>query len=133
MANDQPRTNKQRILQAILDMTEHAQPASRQRVIEETGIKAAIVDETIKVLRNDGLIRVVANGYYEYIDQAIDRPVSTTSLPHGRMKLEIGDDVVADLTPREALALAKQLSGLLLAFGAYSWGLSLAAERHTPT
>jgi len=41
--------------------------------------------------------------------------VSTTALPMGRLRIEIGDDMT-DLTPREALALAKQMAGVILAF-----------------
>jgi len=115
------RANKQIVLQAVTSLTEHNQAASRHRVIEISGLAMPIVDATLKELRAEGLIRAVANGYYEPIDQTVDRPVSTTSLPHGRLKLEIGDDVVTNLTPREALALSKQLAGLLFAFGAMSW------------
>ncbi len=128
MTDLKPRTSRQIVLQAILDLAEHSQPASRQRVQEITGLSYASVDATLNNLKTDGLIRTVANGYYEPIDQTIDRSVSTTSLPHGRLKLEIGDDVVTNLTPREALALAKQMAGLLFAFGAFSWALMPQAQ-----
>ena len=112
------RTTRQIVLQAIITLTEHNQAASRQRIQEVAGLTYDTVDMALKRLREEGLIRVVASGYYEPIDQTVDRAISTTSLPHGRLKLEIGDDVVTNLTPREALALAKQLAGLLFAFGA---------------
>lgn len=128
MTDPKPRTSRQIVLQSILDLAEHSQPASRQRLQEITGLSSATVDATLNNLRTDGLIRTVANGYYEPIDQTLDRSVSTTSLPHGRLKVEIGDDVIADLTPREALALAKQLAGLLFAFGAFSWALMPPAQ-----
>lgn len=128
MTDTKPRTSRQIVLQAILDLAEHSQPASRQRVQEITGLTHDAVDMALKRLRDEGLIRSVANGYYEPIDQSIDRSVSTTSLPHGRLKVEIGDDVIADLTPREALALAKQMAGLLFAFGAFSWALMPPAQ-----
>ncbi len=115
------RTNKQIVLQAVITLAEHNQPASRQRIVELAGLPVAIVDATLKELKIDGAVRSLAAGYYEYVEQTIDRTVSTTSLPHGRLKVEIGDDVVTNLTPREALALAKQLAGLLFAFGAMSW------------
>ncbi|MFC7410882.1 hypothetical protein [Hydrogenophaga atypica] len=128
MTDPKPRTSRQIVLQSILDLAEHSQPASRQRLLEITGLTYGAVDVALKDLRTEGLIRCVANGYYEPIDQDIDRSVSTTSLPHGRLKVEIGDDVIADLTPREALALAKQLAGLLFAFGAFSWALMPPAQ-----
>lgn len=113
------RTTRQIVMQAIITLTEHNQAASRQRIQELAGgLSYAAVDMMLKRLKDEGQIRVVASGYYEPIDQTVDRLISTTSLPHGRLKLEIGDDVVTNLTPREALALAKQLAGLLFAFGA---------------
>jgi hypothetical protein len=115
------RTNKQIVLQAVITLAEHNQPASRQRIIELSGLPVGIVDATLKELKIDGAVRSLAAGYYEYVDQTIDRNVSTTSLPHGRMKIEIGDDIITNLTPREALSLAKQLAGLLFAFGVASW------------
>lgn len=47
-----------------------------------------------------------------------DRAISVTALPRGQLKVEVGDDVCEALTPREALALAKLLAGVVLAFGA---------------
>jgi DeoR/GlpR family transcriptional regulator of sugar metabolism len=117
-ASQKKRTARQIVLQAVIDLNEHNQPASRQRLVEITSLRPSTVDDQLHILKSDGLVRGVANGYYEYVDQTLDRAVSTTSLPHGRLKLEIGDDVVTNLTPREALALAKQLAGLLFAFGA---------------
>lgn len=112
------RTTRQIVMQAVITLTEHNQAASRQRIQEMAGLTYDAVDMALKRLKDEGQIRVVASGYYEPIDQTVDRLISTTSLPHGRLKLEIGDDVVTNLTPREALALAKQLAGLLFAFGA---------------
>ncbi len=111
------RTNRQAILQCIVDLTDHNQAAARSRIIELTGLKGSIVDDHIDRLKNDNLIRTLYPGVYEPVDQTPDRAVSVTSLNHGRLKLEIGDDVVTDLTPREALALGKLLAGNLLAFG----------------
>lgn len=118
-----PARPRDLILQAVIDLNEHNQLCSRKRIAEVTGLKMTIVDDHIDRLRDQGRIRLAGHSHYEPLDLTPDRPVSTTSMPHGRMKLEIGDDVIADLTPREALALAKQLAGLLLAFGAYSWAL----------
>ncbi|MDP3521414.1 MAG: hypothetical protein Q8S02_12415 [Hydrogenophaga sp.] len=123
MTDERKPRPRDAILQAIIDLNEHCQLTSRKRIAEVTGLKMTIVDDTLTRLRETGVVRLAGHAHYEAVDQTPDRPVSTTSLPHGRMKLEIGDDVIADLTPREALALAKQLAGLLLAFGAYSWAL----------
>jgi len=111
------RTTRETILQIIVDLCEHNLVASRIRIAEMSGLPMTIVDEHIKNLKTDGLIRALYAGCYEPVDQTLDRPVSTTTLSRGRMKLEIGDDVITNLTPREAFALAKQLAGLLVVFG----------------
>jgi len=103
------------VLRAITDLFEHSQYAYRQRIQEVTHLTLTQVDEAVKGLRDKQLIRLTTPGYFEPVDQTIDRMVSTTSLPMGRLKMEIGDEVLT-LTPREAFALAKQLAGILLAF-----------------
>lgn len=109
------RKNREIVLQCITDLCEHNQGASRIRIIAITGLKPATVDEQVERLKDDGLIRALYAGVYEPIDTLEDRAISTTALPRGRMKLEVGD-VVLDLTPRECLAIAKQFAGTLLAF-----------------
>jgi hypothetical protein len=118
----QPRP-RDLILQAVIDLNEHSQLCSRKRIAEVTGLKMTIVDDHLDRLRSQGQIRLAGHSHYEPMDLTPDRPVSTTSLPLGRLKIEVGDDLIADLTPREALALAKQLAGLLIAFGSHSWAL----------
>ena len=122
---DEPKQPRPRdlILQAVIDLNEHSQYCSRKRIAEVTGLKMTIVDDHLDRLRNQGHIRLAGHSHYEPMDLTPDRPVSTTSLPLGRLKIEVGDDLIADLTPREALALAKQLAGLLIAFGSHSWAL----------
>lgn len=109
------RKNKEIVFQMIVDLCEHNQGASRARIVELTHMKMTTVDEQVKRLKEDGRIRALFNGLFEPIDTTEDRAVSTTSMARGRMKVEIGDEVLT-LTPREALALAKQMAGVLLAF-----------------
>lgn len=109
------RKNKEIVFQVIADLCEHNQGASRARIVELTHLKMTTVDEQVKRLKEDGRIRALFNGVFEPIDTTEDRPVSGTSMPRGRMKLEVGD-VVLDLTPREWLAIAKLSAGTLLAF-----------------
>lgn len=111
------RTNRAIVLQAIVDLCEHNQAASRARIADITGMKLSTLDERIFDLKAAGLIRSPAMGIFEPIDQSPDRPVSTTSMPFGKTKIEVGDEILT-LTPREAFALAKALGGHLLAFSA---------------
>ena len=111
---DQPK-NRDIVLQCIIDVCAHNGYASRAKIFELTGIKKTSIDEQIATLKMEGLIRPLYNGVFEPVDQSIDRCVSTTTLPFGRTKVEVGDQLL-ELTPREAFALAKQLAGNLLAF-----------------
>ena len=115
MELNQTRTNKQRVLHAVVALSEHNQLASRQSVLRLTGLSKTTVDERIKDLKADGLIRSDVPGFYEPVDNTVDRMVSVTNMPHGRVKLEIGDSLLV-LTPREVFELAKFLAGTLFAF-----------------
>ena len=110
--------NREIILKVITDLTEHGHQASRRRIVEVTGLSMGIVDDHISRLREDGVIRSLYAGLFELVDTTPDRAVSVTALPRGQLKVEVGDDVCEALTPREALALAKLLAGVVLAFGA---------------
>ena len=112
---NQPKRNRDIVLQCIIDICAHNGYASRAKIVELTSLRMTAVDEQIDRLKVDGLIRPLYNGVFEPVDQSIDRCVSTTTLPFGRTKVEVGDQLL-ELTPREAFALAKQLAGNLLAF-----------------
>ena len=110
-----PKRNRDIVLQCIIDICAHNGYASRAKIVELTSLRMTAVDEQIDRLKTDGLIRPLYNGVFEPVDQTEDRCVSTTTLPFGRTKVEVGDQLL-ELTPREAFALAKQLAGNLLAF-----------------
>ena len=116
----QPRqdaaSNRQVVLQAINDLAAANRQASRKAICDMTGLKLSIVDDHVKNLKEDGLIRLVVNGIFEPIDQAPDRAVSGTLVPNGRYKLEIGDTCL-DLTLREARNIGLLTGGLGLLVG----------------
>lgn len=109
------KSNRDIVLTAINTICDHREAASRTQIVSMTALKMPVVDEQVRVLKEKGLIRMANAGFYVPVDQSPDRPVSTTSLPQGRLKVEVGDDLL-NLNPREAFNLAKQLAGLLLAF-----------------
>lgn len=111
----QQKSSREIVLQAIETICEHRDAATRPQVMALTSLKRQIVDDHIKTLKNDGLIKMEIPGFYSPIDQEPDRIVSTTMLPRGRVKIEIEDQIMT-LNPREALNLAKFLAGTLLAF-----------------
>ena len=113
-----PGQNRDAVLKAITDLTEHGHQASRRRIAEVTGLRMSTVDDHITRLREQGVIRSLYAGLFELVDTTPDRAVSVTALPRGRFKVEVGNDVCEALTPRETLALSKLLAGVVLAFGA---------------
>ncbi len=110
-----PKSNREAVLSAIQVISDHREAASKQQIVNMTGINTSVVNDHVKALREDGLITMVQPGWYAPIDQEPDRLVSTTTMPRGRMKIEIGDSIL-ELNPREVFSLAKQLAGILLAF-----------------
>ena len=111
----QARTSRQIVLQSIMTICEHNAYANRASVTRLSGLPQVIVDDHVKKLKADDIIRMDVPGFYYPVDQSVDRAISTTSLPLGRLKVEVGDNLL-ELNPREAFALAKLMAGLLLAF-----------------
>lgn len=98
------------------DLADRGRVCTRQVLSEITGLKLSIVDDHIKRMKDEGSARMVVNGVFELVDEvAEDRPVSATYLPNGRVKVEIGDELL-DLTLREARALGMAVSGTFLQF-----------------
>ncbi len=95
-------TNRQKVLQCIIDLTNARRPAARVLIAQLLNMKQTKVDEAVKRLKNDdGLIRMVIPGIFEPVQQwGEDRPISQTVLPDGRVKLEVGD-LVETFTPHE--------------------------------
>lgn len=115
MNPQQTGTNRTRVLQAIVDLDDHQKKATKQAIAEMTHLSSASVTDALDALNDCGLIKRVYDGVWMPVDSTPDRIVSISSLPMGRTKIELGDDVLT-LTPRESLALAKHLVGVVLAF-----------------
>jgi hypothetical protein len=98
-----PRSNRSVVYQAIVDLCAANRQASRKAICDYTDLPLSIVDDHVKNLKDDGVIRVVVAGIFEPVDQTPDRPISGTMIPNGLYKLEIGDMVI-QLTMREARA-----------------------------
>lgn len=94
-------TNRQKVLQCIIDLTNARRPAARETIRQLLNEKFTVVDDAIKRLREDGLVRKIVPGIFEPVQQwGEDRPIIQIAMPDGRTKLEIGDDVLT-LTPHE--------------------------------
>lgn len=109
-------SNRLVVLQAIKDLCAAGRQASRGAIVDLTGLRMTIVDDHVRNLKEDKMIRAVVNGIFEPIEQVPDRAVSGTIVPEGRYKLEVGDTCL-DLTLREARNIGLVTGGLGLLLG----------------
>ena len=109
-------TNRQIVLQAVVDLHASGRVPTRQSIASATGLRMSVVDDHVKMLKADELIRAVVNGVFEPVDMRADRPVSGTIIDGNLYKLEVGD-IVLDLTLREARNIGLLTGGLGMQFG----------------
>ena len=96
-------TNKQRVLDAIIDLHNQEQIVTRETLSDVLDLKQTIIDDNLSSLTNDGFIHRVQRGVYvPTIEHKPARIISKIVLPCGTVKIDIGDDVVLTLTPKEA-------------------------------
>jgi hypothetical protein len=102
---------RNRVYQAVVDLTNQHRPASRQLIAKMTGFKLTTVDDHVKTMKDEGLLSPVVSGVVELAEHfPLDRPISITELPSGMVKYEIGDDVL-ELTPSEARRTGRMMGG----------------------
>lgn len=106
------------VYRAIVDFREVGKVASRTTIQQATNLPLTVIDDRVKHLKAIGRIRLAGNvsGLYEPTeDRDEDRAVSTTILPTGRVKLEIGDAVI-EVSMREARHIGAAFAGFVLQF-----------------
>lgn len=104
-------TSTQRIFDAVRDLREVDQIATRETVAELTGLKMAIVDDRLRALVDDGKLKRLLRGVYELVETFPEpRPIYCGILPNGMVKLEVGESVET-FTPSEARRAARALGG----------------------
>ena len=104
-------TNRERVLQCIVDLHNDRRSAARRLIADLLDMKLTVVDEAVKRLREDGLVRMIIPGVFEPIEQhPPSRPLCFTSLPDGRVRLEV-DDILIEFTPHEAQQVGRFLHG----------------------
>lgn len=100
------KSNADLILEAIKDLHNQEQIVTRETLSQLTNLKLSIIDDRLSYLVDSGYIVRVQRGVF--IPAPKHRParlMSKTLLPDGTVKIDIGDDEVLTLTPREARAL----------------------------
>lgn len=104
-------TSTQRVYDAVIDLHQLEQIATRETVAELTGLKLAIVDDRLRALVDDERLKRVLRGVYVPVEtHPPARDISKTILSDGSVKIEIGDEVLT-LTPREDRMLASLMAG----------------------
>ena len=99
-------TNKQRVLDAVIDLHNQEQIVTRETLSDILDLKQTIIDDNLSSLTNDGFIHRVQRGVYvPTIEHKPARLISKIPLPDGTVVIDIGDSIVLTLTPKEARTL----------------------------
>lgn len=110
--NEKPKiTSTQRIYEAVRELRQLEQTATRESVADLTGLPLSIVDDRLRALVDDGKLKRLLRGIYELVEQfAPPRPMSCSILTDGQVNFEIGDAVLL-FSPQEARSAARALAG----------------------
>lgn len=104
-------TNRQRVLDAVTDLHNQEQIVTRETLSDVLDLKMSIIDDSLTLLANDGLIHRVQRGVYiPTIEHKPARVITKSPLNDGSVVLEI-DRLVLILTPKEARELGKLMMG----------------------
>lgn len=96
-------TNKQRVLDAVIDLHNQEQIVTRETLSDILDLKRISIDESLSTLVNEGFIHRVVNGVYvPMVEHKPARIISKIVLPDGTTVIDIGDTIVLTLTPKEA-------------------------------
>lgn len=96
-------TNKQRVLDTVIDLHNQEQIATREMLSDILDLKRISIDESLSTLVNEGFIHRVVNGVYvPTVEHKPARIISKIVLPDGTTVIDIGDTIVLTLTPKEA-------------------------------
>ena len=108
-----PKTipSTQRVYDAVRDLREVDQIATRETVAELTGLKMSVVDDRLRALVDDNKLKRLLRGVYELVETFPEpRPIYCGILHSGMVKMEVGENVLT-LTPSEARRAARALGG----------------------
>lgn len=109
--DDRAATSTSRVYEAVVELHNLQQQATRYTVQELTGLPLGKVDDRIKTLVEREQIKRVLKGVYIPVEvHPPARPISKMVLAGGLVKIEIGDEVLT-LTPAEDRALAMLQAG----------------------
>ena len=106
------KSNAETILEAIEDLHNQEQIVTRTTLADLTGLQLSIIDDRLSYLVDSGqIIRVQRGVFIPAPKHRPSRIMCKMVLPDGTVKIEIGDDQILTLTPREA----RNLGNLMVA------------------
>ena len=110
-AQGKPLTSTQRVFDAVCELRELDQIATRETVADLTQLKLSVVDDRLRALVDDGKLKRLLRGIYELVEVfPPPRQMWCGVLENGYVKFELGEHVIT-MTPREARASARGLAG----------------------
>lgn len=123
LENRQKSTHSLMVLDAIQDLHTKEQIVTRETLAAITGLKMSIIDDRISYLIEEGLVYRVQRGVFvPALQHPPARLISKTALPDGTIKIEIGDDHVLTLTPRENRTLGELMASASMQFACIETG-----------
>lgn len=117
------RTNAEIVLEAIQDLHAQEQIVTRETLMDVTGLKLTVIDDRVASLIDNGQVFRIQRGVFIPAPQhGQARLIGKTILPDGTIKIDIGDDHVLTLTPREGRMLGELMAGSGQQFAAIELG-----------
>lgn len=106
------RSNAEIVMDAIQDLHSMEQVVTRETLREITDLPLSVIDDRLAYLIDTTQITRVQRGVF--VPAPVHRPARPMLkmiLPDGTVKIEVGDDHVLTLTPRENRALGELMAG----------------------
>ena len=121
------KSNAETILEAIEDLYNQEQIVTRTTLADLTGLQLSIIDDRLSYLVDSGqIIRVQRGVFIPAPKHRPSRIMCKMVLPDGTVKIEIGDDEVLTLTPREARNLGNLMVAEAMQYANIEMGHNMA-------
>ena len=121
------KSNAETILEAIEDLHNQEQIVTRTTLADLTGLQLSIIDDRLSYLVDSGqIIRVQRGVFIPTPRHRVARLMSKMVLPDGTVKIEIGDDQILTLTPREARNLGNLMVAEAMQYANIEMGHNMA-------
>lgn len=121
------KSNAETILEAIEDLHNQEQIVTRTTLADLTGLQLSIIDDRLSYLVDSGqIIRVQRGVFIPAPKHRPSRIMCKMVLPDGTVKIEIGDDQILTLTPREARNLGNLMVAEAMQYANIEMGHNMA-------